>query len=403
MANILNYITDCQHENFYETPLNELDILALTEVSYLPFDDLICPDFSAEKGIRLDDLATQFHEKFKMGYPPLSMVNRDRLALLQSLSTSKRFKYIRAFAYINDYSLEAQKQFAAVCYRITPQNVLTVFRGTDDTIIGWKEDFHMTYMAEIPAQAAARDYLETAIEKLTTNFYVSGHSKGGNLAIFASSQVKTALQESIQDVYSFDGPGLHDSILQSNGYSAIENRIHSIIPEGSIVGMMLETPRNALIVKSTGLGLGQHVSFTWEIANRTFLPAPSLTTESLQMDQTLKTWTASLTPEELKTFFDLFFGLFTQAGIYRFSDITVDTPTKLQALAKNRQLLTPEENQMFERITHLLIDTRYQIWKDQLQPLPNFDMKKLKINLPDFHQSLSKLTEEFSDEKNKQK
>ncbi|MCP1640163.1 hypothetical protein J2T50_001886 [Streptococcus gallinaceus] len=384
MANILTYLTNYQYDNFYETAINELDILALTELSYLPFDDLITADFSVTKGIRLDELADKFHEKFQSGYPPLSMVNRDRLALLAQLSQSKRFKYIRAFAYVNDYSLEDQKQFAAVSYRLTPNDVLTVFRGTDDTIIGWKEDFHMTYMAEIPAQAAARDYLETAIETLPANFYVAGHSKGGNLATFASSQVQPALQESIQEVYSFDGPGLHETVLASTGYAAITKRIHSIIPEGSIVGMMLQTPKNAHIVKSTGLGLMQHISFTWEIDDKTFQTAAALTPDSLQMDQTLKTWTASLSPDELKTFFDLFFGLFTQAGIYRFSDMTIDTPAKLQALAQNRQNLSPEERQMLERMTRLLIDTRYQIWKEQNQNRPKFDLEKLRVNLPDF-------------------
>lgn len=366
MANLLNYIDDCQFDSFYDQPLNRLDILALTEIAYLPFDQLAPYAFSLAEAIRLDQLAVKFTQAFADGYPPLSMVTKERLKLLDKLSKSKRFKHIKVLGFVDDYDLDKQKQFAALCYKICRDTYLVSFRGTDDTIIGWKEDFHMTYMAEIPAQKSASNYLSKLMDSMTGRFYISGHSKGGNLAVYASSQQTADKQEHILKVLTFDAPGVHRSIIESDGFKAIESRIETIIPENSIVGMMLETPKGAHIVQSRAIGLLQHITFSWEIENHDFKPAETLSGNSIQVDKTLKTWTANLSDEELKHFFDTFFGLFIEAGIHRFNDITKDTPQKIQQLIANSQHLTSQEREMVDRLLLSLLDTRYQIWKEDL-------------------------------------
>ena len=372
MPNLLDYIRASQFDSIYEKPLNNLDLLALTELSYLPFDDLVTGECDLSLGIRLDHLAQAFDSKYTDGFPPFSMVTKNRLTLLSLLAQSNRFKYVKAFAYVNDYNLDQQKQFAVLSYAFNRETYVTSFRGTDDTIIGWKEDCHMTYMKEIPAQSSALNYLTQLLEKIPGHFFVTGHSKGGNLALYASSQRPTNLQEQVAAVLAFDAPGLHQSIIQSAGYQAIEDRIRPIIPQNSIVGMMLETPKNAQIVHSTTIGLLQHISFSWEIDGDDFKFVPSLTDNSVQMDQTLKTWTASLSDQELQDFFDIFFGVFIEAGIHRFSDITIDTPQKIQQVIENSQRLTAEEQAMVNKLIRQLVDTRYQIWRESLAQLfPN--------------------------------
>lgn len=318
------------------------------------------------------------------------MVNTHRLKLLSYLSSFKRYKHIRALGFANDVSLDSQKQFAAITYQIRPKEYLVVFRGTDDSIIGWKEDFHLTYMKKIPAQLAARDYLKEVLDKLDGKVWLAGHSKGGNLATYAACHVETSIQDRIQKVYSFDAPGLHSSIRNSDNFKAIEGKILSIIPENSIVGMMLETPETDLVVKSKTFGLLQHLMVSWEIEGDQFKVVPKVTEDSIQVDQTLKSWTASLSEEELRDFFDLFFGLFIEAGIYRFGDITVDTPVKIQKLIENRRNLTPEQATMMDRLSRQLIDTRIQVWKDSLPDLP----KLTPFKLPDhFQEKLPKFDE----------
>ncbi|MCK4044866.1 DUF2974 domain-containing protein [Streptococcus suis] len=385
MPNLLNYIEDTQYDSFYDQPLNKLDILALTELSYLPFDRLVSASFT-ETGIRLDHLAEQFEATYQNDFPPFSMVTKNRLALFSLLAKSIRFKSIKAFGFVDDYQLEQEQQFSAISYRLDRQTILTAFRGTDDTIIGWKEDFHMTYMDEIPAQRSAGVYLENIMSSQIRNFYVSGHSKGGNLALYAASQQAPELQERILAIYPFDSPGLHKKHLDAPGYKNIQDRIHPIIPQNSIVGMMLETPKNAQIVQSNTVGLLQHISFSWDIEGNDFKLAPTLTNDSLQTDQTLKAWTASLTDEELKVFFDLFFGIFIQAGIERFSDITVNPLQKLQEMDRLRKEFSPQEAEMMDKLIRLLFDTRYQIWRDNI-PSP-------EISLPDWRKLFQRNTTE---------
>ena len=390
MPTIFDYLKANQYDSFYDKEFTVLDALALTELAYLPFEDLVPAEISVQNYISLQHLAEQFEEKFQGKFPPLGMVNAHRLKLLSYLSSFKRYKHIRALGFANDVSLDSQKQFAAITYQIKPKEYLMVFRGTDDSIIGWKEDFHLTYMKEIPAQLAAKDYLTQICSHLDGKFWLAGHSKGGNLATYAASQAEPSFQEKIQEIYSFDAPGLHKTIRNSDSFKSVEGKIQSIIPENSIVGMMLETPETDLVVKSKTFGLLQHLMVSWEIEGDQFKVVPKVTEDSIQVDQTLKTWTANLSEEELRDFFDLFFGLFIEADIHRFGDITVDTPGKIQKLIENRRNLTPEKATMMDRLSRQLIDTRIQVWKDSLPDLP----KLTPFKLPDhFQEKLPKLDE----------
>ena len=394
MPTIFDYLKANQYDSFYDKEFTVLDALALTELAYLPFEDLVPAEISVQNYISLQHLAEQFEEKFQGKYPPLGMVNAHRLKLLSYLSSFKRYMHIKALGFANDVSLDSQKQFAAITYQIRPKEYLVVFRGTDDSIIGWKEDFHLTYMKEIPAQLAARDYLKEVLDKLDGKVWLAGHSKGGNLATYAACHVETSIQDRVQKVYSFDAPGLHSSIRNSDNFKAIEGKILSIIPENSIVGMMLETPETDLVVKSKTFGLLQHLMVSWEIEGDQFKVVPKVTEDSIQVDQTLKTWTANLSEEELRDFFDLFFGLFIEAGIYRFGDITVDTPVKIQKLIENRRNLTPDQAAMMDRLSRQLIDTRIQVWKDHLPDFSNLKDFHLLDQLPtDLQEKLPKLDE----------
>ena len=390
MSTIFDYLKNSQYDSFYDKDFTVLDALALTELAYLPFEDLVPADISTDNHISLQHLAERFEEKFQGKYPPLGMVNAHRLKLLSYLSSFKRYKHIRALAFDNEVSLDSQKQFAAITYQVKPKEYLVVFRGTDDSIIGWKEDFHMTYMKEIPAQLAAKDYLTQICSHLDGKFWLAGHSKGGNLATYAASQAEPSFQEKIQEIYSFDAPGLHKTIRNSDSFKSVEGKIQSIIPENSIVGMMLDTPEIDLVVKSKTFGLLQHLTFSWEIEGDQFKEVSSVTEDSLQVDQTLKSWTASLSEEELRDFFDLFFGLFIEAGIHRFGDMTVDTAGKIQKLIENRKNLSPEQEAMMDRLSRQLIDTRIQVWKDSLPVFP----KLTPFKLPDhFQEKLPKFDE----------
>ena len=385
MGIIFDYLDQVAYDSIYDTPFNELDMLMLTELTYLPFDQIVSDQMSPNCTCRLFEAAEKVTQDLSM------LVTKNRLKLLEKVASSTRFKNIKLMGYVNDIDPDVQKQFAAMIFKIKPDSYVLTFRGTDDSIIGWKEDFHMTYMDQVPAQKTAVNYLRKAMDALPGQFILTGHSKGGNLASYAASQIESEYQERIQIIYSYDAPGLNHSVITSQGYQTISDKIKRYIPQGSIVGMMLETPKQAQIVKSTAIGgLAQHDTFTWQISDQTFVLLDNLNPDSLQVDKTLKNWVDSVSDEELKDFFDLFFGLILDAGISSINDLTkLENFNKILAVFENANALTDEERDMLTRLAKLLVDMRYQSWKDDINLLtPSKLVQEVKENLSEFTKNL---------------
>ena len=385
MGIIFDYLDQVAYDSIYDTPFNELDMLMLTELTYLPFDQIVSDQMSPDCTCRLFEAAEKLPQDLSM------LVTKNRLKLLEKVASSTRFKNIKLMGYVNDIDPDVQKQFAAMIFKIKPETYVLTFRGTDDSIIGWKEDFHMTYMDQVPAQKTAVNYLRKAMDALPGQFILTGHSKGGNLASYAASQIEPEYQERIQSIYSYDAPGLNHSVITSQGYQTISDKIKRYIPQGSIVGMMLETPKQAQIVKSTAIGgLAQHDTFSWQISDQTFVLLDNLNPDSLQVDKTLKNWVDSVSDEELKDFFDLFFGLILDAGISSINDLTkLENFNKILAVFENANALTDEERDMLTRLAKLLVDMRYQSWKDDMNLLtPSKLVQEVKENLSEFTKNL---------------
>ena len=397
MGIIFDYLDQVAYDSIYDTPFNELDMLMLTEITYLPFDQIVSDQMSPDCTCRLFEAAEKVPQDLSM------LVTKNRLKLLEKAASSTRFKNIKLMGYVNDIDPDVQKQFAAMIFKIKPDSYVLTFRGTDDSIIGWKEDFHMTYMDQVPAQKTAVNYLRKAMNALPGQFILTGHSKGGNLASYAASQIEPEYQERIQSIYSYDAPGLNHSVITSQGYQTISNKIKRYIPQGSIVGMMLETPKQAQIVKSTAIGgLAQHDTFTWQISGQTFVLLDNLNPDSLQVDKTLKNWVDSVSDEELKDFFDLFFGLILDAGISSINDLTkLENFKKILAVFENTNALTDQEQEMLTRLAKLLVDMRYQSWKDDMNLLKTAEIQKeIRENISQFVNQLPFVNTEKPKENN---
>lgn len=360
MSTIFDYLDHVSYDSIYDRPFNELDVLALTELTYLPFDRIVPQGDTTNIEVRLSD-ATDLVDRTTD-----FIVTDQHLQIVDSLATSKRFKNIKLLNYVDEYDPDVQKQFAAMTYRLTMDVYLVVFRGTDDTLIGWKEDFHMTYMDHIPAQRRAASYLQHVMKEFPKGrFMVAGHSKGGNLAAYACSYLPDQLSEQVDAIYCYDAPGLNKSIIKTEGYQRIAHLIHRFVPQGSIVGMMLEVPEPATIVKSRAFGgFAQHDAFTWMVEKDGFVTLDQTSPDSQQMDQTLKQWVQEVPDSQLKKFFDTFFGLFLDAGITSINDLmNLKNFSKIKEIFQNAQDLDPTEREMLERLAKQLLDTRVQAWK----------------------------------------
>ena len=360
MSTIFDYLKEVTYDSIYDRPFKELDVLALTELTYLPFGHIVPQGDTTGIPVRLSDAMELIDRTTDF------IVSNQHLQLVDELATSKRFKNIKLLNYVDEYDPDVQKQFAAMTYRLSLDTYLVVFRGTDDTLIGWKEDFHMTYMDHVPAQKRAASYLHHVMKEFPKGrFLVAGHSKGGNLATYACSYLPDSLFERVDAIYSYDAPGLNKAIIETEGYQRTSPYIRRFVPQGSIVGMMLEVPEPTTIVKSSALGsFAQHDAFTWEIKDYSFVTVSETSPDSQQTDLTLKQWVRETSAEERKKFFDTFFGIFLDAGITSINDLTdLKQLAKAKEILQNAQDLDPTEREMLERLAKQLIDTRFQAWK----------------------------------------
>ena len=360
MSTIFDYLKEVTYDSIYDRPFKELDVLALTELTYLPFGHIVPQGDTTGIPVRLSDAMELIDRTTDF------IVSNQHLQLVNELATSKRFKNIKLLNYVDEYDPDVQKQFAAMTYRLSLDTYLVVFRGTDDTLIGWKEDFHMTYMDHVPAQKRAASYLQHVMKEFPKGrFLVAGHSKGGNLATYACTYLPDSLFERVDTIYSYDAPGLNKAIIETEGYQRTSPNIRRFVPQGSIVGMMLEAPEPTTIVKSRALGgFAQHDAFTWEIKDYSFVTVSETSPDSQQTDLTLKQWVRETSAEERKKFFDTFFGIFLDAGITSINDLTdLKQLAKAKEILQNAQDLDPTEREMLERLAKQLIDTRFQAWK----------------------------------------
>ena len=360
MSTIFDYLDYVAYDSIYDRPFKELDVLALTELTYLPFDRIVPQGDTTNIEVRLSDAVELVDRTTDF------IVTDQHLQLVDVLATSKRFKNLKLLNYVDEYEPDVQKQFAAMTYRLTMDVYLVVFRGTDDTLIGWKEDFHMTYMDHVPSQRRAASYLQHVMKEFPKGrFLVAGHSKGGNLAAYACPYLPAHLIERVDAIYCYDAPGLNKAIIKTEGYQRIAHLIHRFVPQGSIVGMMLEVPEPATIVKSRAFGgFAQHDAFTWMVEKDGFVTLDQTNPDSQQTDETLKQWVRETSANERKKFFDTFFGIFLDAGITSINDLmNLKNFSKIKDIFQNAQDLDPTEREMLERLAKQLIDTRVQAWK----------------------------------------
>lgn len=237
-------------------------------------------------------------------------------------------------------------QFAAVTFDLPDGTHYVAFRGTDSTIVGWREDFNMAFESPVPAQSAAVKYLTEAAALTSGPLILGGHSKGGNLAVYAAAHADPMLQSRIRTVYSFDGPGLDDATMASEGYANIARRIRSFVPQQSVVGLLLTYHPEYTVVKSDGIGLLQHDSFTWQVLGTDFIAVTELDVGSQLVDHTVHEWLSKVTPDKRKIFIDTIFDILEATGANTVKELLKDVPGRVPAILKALQKVDFETAKM---------------------------------------------------------
>ena len=382
MKNMLDYIKEFGHVSFEERAFSEIDALVLTELEYLPLENVVPSDENGENFVTVKEIAEymQEHKQELFDENPM-MITEERHEVSQVIADAPRFQSLKFFGVVSVWDKDTTKQFAAVTVEVEPSVRLVVFRGTDETLIGWKEDFLMTYSPLVAAQTDAKEYLAKQASLWDGDLMVSGHSKGGNLAIYAAATQVEDVQLRIVDIFCFDSPGLYRSVLETKGYQNIVPLAMRYIPQDSLVGLMLESEVPYVIVKSNATGAMQHSDMTWEIEDGQFIKMEKLTKNSQLNDQTFKKWTESVSDEELELFWNVFFELLFNAGIDTVNDLYGQFMHYVQEFLKAAGEMDEEKRELLTRIALLLVSTRFEVWKDSLDmsELVQFEMPELKL------------------------
>jgi hypothetical protein len=227
--------------------------------------------------------------------------------MLDKLANCKRFSNLKLYGYIQEIDNKETKQFSSLAIELKEGLYYIAFSGTDDTITGWKEDFNMQFMSFIPAQKAALKYLNKYMNTLKGQFILGGHSKGGNLAIYAASKCFYTKKQKIINIYNNDGPGFNKKIIESSAYKKIEDKIIRFVPESSVVGLLFNHTGQLNIVKSSQVGIFQHDAFSWKTSKTEFVECKALSNESKIINESLKSWVLQMTENEQKEFINSLF------------------------------------------------------------------------------------------------
>ncbi|MDR0720070.1 MAG: DUF2974 domain-containing protein [Treponema sp.] len=310
MANIFDYLLWRGDLSLNASPFNAVDNLIVTHLSYLPFEGIV-PGIGAggRETVTVADAAKAFGKKYKNNPSRYNGIlnSKEDPAFLEACGASARYKDMRLTAYINSIDPDKEKQFAALTVLTGDKSAFAAFRGTDNSIVGWKEDFNMSFSPEVPSQAEAVRYLEKIARRYGKPLRVGGHSKGGNLAIYAAAFCSPKIRKRITAIYANDAPGLSRKMIASEGYQAIREKIFSFVPETSIIGLLFEHEKNYTVVKSVQTGLLQHDVYSWQVTREDVERLEKINKESRFIEKTLKEWLSGIDNKQRQDFTEALF------------------------------------------------------------------------------------------------
>jgi len=327
MANIFDYLSWRGDLDFNASPFNPVDNIIFSQLSYLTLDNIV-PGIDENDGICIDLAIRQYNEKLNSPEGiQLTSIFKDDPKLINALALSRRFGKCFLFGYENHIDTNREIQFAALSILLNKEdenNNYIIFRGTDSSIVGWKENFNMSFKKEIPAQHEAVEYLEKMAVKIKGPLYLCGHSKGGNLAIYAAANCSNKVQKRIVKIFSNDAPGFHENVIMSDGFMKIKDRIISYVPQESIIGMVLEHGYENIIIKSSQNGILQHDLYSWEVTFNDLVRVDKLAVSSKYVNDTLREWMNNLDNEGKEQFIDAMYHVLNKAEVKSVNDLEVD-------------------------------------------------------------------------------
>lgn len=381
-GNIIDYART-RTGSFDERPFNDVDALVLASLAYQTMPDVVptLADWERRYGTTtarwrtlmsdpktalrhplnslralrhpvfpaatLADAAADLHPQdfdYNAGYTGLADPKLTE-ALFAAMARNPRFSSIHVGAVDERFSREHQTQFAAMTLLLPDGTLVVSFRGTDTSFVGWKEDFNMAFQYPVPAQQLAADYVTRVARLWQGDLVLLGHSKGGNLAVYAALQAGDDVLPRIRRVYSLDGPGFPADVVAGDRYRAVADRIVKIVPDSSIVGMILDSPEHCVVVKSNEYGPMQHLAFSWQVDRDRFVTVPEVSATSREFKRSLDRMLAGMTPDQCERVVDALFKVLAASDEHGLIGLMEAGPKTIPAMLGAFAGLTDEERQ----------------------------------------------------------
>ena len=344
MGDIFDYLKWRGDLSFSIIPFNEIDNLICSRISYFPLELIL----KKNEKITLGNLYMTLLDHKK------ALKKEEDLELLRLLSLSERYKYLTLANFESDTNLKEEKQFAAVTIEL-PEDVLYIsFRGTDNTFIGWKEDFNMTFLETIPSRESAANYLNNTHVGIKTKLYVGGHSKGGNLAVYAAMKANINIKRKIITVFNNDGPGFLEDVIESPEYKLIENKIKTFIPQSSVVGRLLNSNNIYQVIKSDEIFLLQHDLFSWKLECDHFEYLDEVNQDSDFVKEVMNEWLAQMSKEERENFADILYKILTSTNKTTFKELSKNKFMAMKDMLSSYKNLNEKDKKMTIKILEYL-------------------------------------------------
>ena len=344
MENIIDYTKNELH-TFNEKEFNAVDSLILSQASYIILDELVGDINSNSKSLKFKDLliAELFPKMFDT-IPYGKFTNE----LLFHLAASPRFRDIQINYHISKIDENSEKQFSATTFILDNTTAYIAFRGTDYSVVGWKEDFNLSCINVVPSHTEGVKYINSIAKLIPHNFYVGGHSKGGNIAIYASMHCDYNISSRIKRIFSHDSPGFRKEIIESNYFTKIENKIEKTLPSSSLIGLLLENNDNYHVVKSDKVGgLRQHNPFSWEIKDFNFNYVKKISNTAKCTNITLNKCLNELNDEKRKQFINSIFDIFNATKSDNFIEISKNWRKNIPVFFDSIKHMDSETKSMF--------------------------------------------------------
>ena len=383
MANILGYLDWRGDIPFAVDPFNEVDSLVLSELAYVDFAGIVPgpdpgagergegePAVPANKmsGISIKEATDLFWDRHTREEIEMSGTLFKRAPfVLGKLCSGARFGNMRLAGYVNRVSAERGGQISALTCFPGDGSTCVVYRGTDDTLVGWREDLSFSFLKETEGQKSAEEYLSAHFRESTGPIRVMGHSKGGNFAVYASAFCDPAVRKHIQTVYAFDAPGFLEETLERREYRESIAKVRSYVPEESVFGLLLENDFPNTVVKSSARGIWQHDALSWKVLRNHFVEAPFVSERSIVTENMLESWIRGMSLAERKEFVDVVFSVLEDTGVENVSEITEDQIRTIPELLRSYREMNMEDKRFLWEVAGKLLRCGGKTLNEELQ------------------------------------